>query len=208
MALLNAAGRDGRVLHRDDIYGSGPPVDAVHGELLDFVARNAGRRILDIGCGIAPYVAQLKQRGFDCVGVELDESIARAAAGLGRPVMLMDGVSLAWKARSFDTCILIDVIEHIDDLASVLLEAGRVARKNLIISVPNIDVLPYMCDYHVVPWHLLESTHVNFFTPGILETKLRQLFPGSKVFAEPYSPFFPYAVDREFYFQARAVVSF
>jgi hypothetical protein len=32
-----------------------------------------------------------------------------------------------------------------------------------------------------VPWHLLEATHVNFFTPGSLEKVLKRVFSRVKI---------------------------
>jgi hypothetical protein len=61
-ATLREAGMSGRVHHREDIYHSGPPVDAVHPELLDFIAGVCGDRVLDTGCGLGSYVRELNAR--------------------------------------------------------------------------------------------------------------------------------------------------
>ena len=206
-ALLEGAGKLGRVLRREDIYGTGPPVDAVHEELLEFITNVSGRRVLDIGCGLGPYVAELNKRSFACVGVEINREVARAAAALGRPVFIMDGRALAFRDGTFETCLLIEVIEHVDDFELVLLEAARVARRNIVISVPNISAIPTLSRYNVVPWHMLEATHVNFFTPEILLRFLQRIFSGrGKPRVEEYAPFFPWAEGGQPYYQIRAVV--
>ncbi len=51
----------------------------------------------------------------------------------------------------------------------------RVARRCVLISVPNIGVIPSMSRHLVVPWHVLEATHVNFFTEDILSRYLRDI---------------------------------
>lgn len=203
-AGLEQAGRDGRVLHRQDIYSSGPPVDDVHGEMLDYLLQHAGHSVLDIGCGLAPYVGALLSRGFRAEGIENDLALVTAAQALGRPVRFMDGRWLEYPDDDFDTSVLIEVVEHIDDYETVLREAFRVARHNVIVSVPNIGPIPFMSVHHVVPWHLLESTHINFFTPLILENLLRRLFPASKVQVEGYSRIKVNGLDIDY--QIRALV--
>lgn len=210
-AKLEEAGRLGRVLRREDIYLSGydtgPPVDAVHEELFEFIAGVSGHRILDIGCGLAPYVARLNQRGVDCIGVEINQEVVKAAGALGRPVFLMDGRALAFRDAAFDTCLLIEAIEHIDNFELVLREVARVARRNIVISVPNIAGMPFLFRYHVMPLHLLENTHVNFFTPEILQRALERIFSGqAEVHVEPYAPFFPWAEGVQLCYHIRAVI--
>mgnify|MGYP002260222198 CR=1 FL=1 len=210
-AKLDEAGRLGRVLRREDIYLSGydtgPPVDAVHEELFEFIAGVSGHRVLDIGCGIAPYAARLNQRGADCIGVEINQEVVSAAGAIGRPVFLMDGRALAFRDAAFDTCLLIEAIEHIDDFELVLREAARVTRRNIVISVPNIAGMPFLFRHNVVPWHMLENTHVNFFTPEILQRVLERIFSGqAEVRVEPYAPVFPWAEGVQLYYHIRAVV--
>src|SRR5207253_1438226 len=113
--LLLAAEQTGRVLHRSDIYGTGPPVDAVSEEILAFVAANTGQSILDVGCGIGPYVHRLTGLGRTCVGVEIDEPTVRAARDLGRDVRLMSAYQLEFPDRSFDSVILVETLEHLAD---------------------------------------------------------------------------------------------
>jgi len=206
-AVLEEAGKRGRVLGREDIYGSGPPIDAVHQELLEFITKVAGQRILDIGCGLGPYMAELNKRGFDCAGVDGNPGVARAAAARGRSVLVMDARALAFRDATFDTCLLIEVIEHIHDFELVLRDVARVARRNIVISVPNISAIPILSRYSVVPYHMLEATHVNFFTPEILLRALRKVFAGQGMArVEEYAPFFPWAEGTQLYYQIRAVV--
>jgi len=56
---LNNAQIKGIVLHRNDIYGSGTPVDAVSEDMLNFIAIHAKKKILDIGCGLGSYMDRL-----------------------------------------------------------------------------------------------------------------------------------------------------
>ena len=57
--VIDEAERFGTVLHRENIYRSGAPVDALSDDILDFVLGNVGDTVLDIGCGAGPYVARI-----------------------------------------------------------------------------------------------------------------------------------------------------
>jgi hypothetical protein len=59
-----------------------------------------------------------------------------------------------------------------------------VIRGRALFSVPNLEILPYLHEWGVVPWHLLEADHKNFFTRASLRTLLRKYFPHVEVF--PY----------------------
>jgi ubiquinone/menaquinone biosynthesis C-methylase UbiE len=171
-ALFTEAEASGRVLHRNDIYGSGPPVDAVSEEIFQFVATNTGQTILDVGCGIGPYVSRLTALGRSCIGIEIDESIVEAARALGRDVRCMSAYDLRFPDRSFDSVILVETLEHLPEFEKALNEASRVARQSIVVTVPDISALSEMSKRQVVPWHLLEATHVNFFTPETLRKVL------------------------------------
>jgi SAM-dependent methyltransferase len=171
-ALLRTAEADGRVLHREDIYGSGPPVDMVSEEILDFVVANVGHRVLDVGCGIGPYVHRLRELGHDCIGIDTNTDAIEAGRRLGRPLEVASAYELDFADDSFDSVILVECLEHLPEYERALAEAARVARSTIVLTVPNIGVLPPMSKRAVVPWHILEATHINFFTPRIMEKTL------------------------------------
>jgi ubiquinone/menaquinone biosynthesis C-methylase UbiE len=169
--MLAEAERQGRVLHRENIY-SGPPVDAVSEEILAFVAAHVGQRVLDVGCGIGPYVARLSEMGRECVGVEINAGVVESARAMGRDVRLQSAYDLGFPDKSFDSVVLVETLEHLEDYRQALTEAARVARETIVVTVPDISCIPVMYKRLVVPWHLLEATHVNFFTPEILRKAL------------------------------------
>lgn len=171
-ALLAQAGEEGRILRREDIYGSGPPVDAVSEDIFDFVASHVGDRVLDIGCGIGPYVDRLCRLGKTCVGIDTNAEAVAAGRALGRPLEVASAYELPFDDDSFDSVILVETLEHLPEPEKALAEAARVARSTLVLTVPNIGVLPAMSKRVVVPWHLLDATHVNFFTPEIMRRTL------------------------------------
>jgi ubiquinone/menaquinone biosynthesis C-methylase UbiE len=95
----------------------------------------------------------------------------------GRNVILGDALKTGLADNSYEVCAMVEVLEHIDDYEAALSEARRVAASRMVMTVPNIEVIPALSEFLVVPWHLLEATHVNFFTPGSLEHVLLRVFP-------------------------------
>lgn len=174
--LISAAEAGGTVLHRDQIYGSGPPVDAVSEEIFTYVAANVGRSVLDIGCGIGPYVERLTKAGHECMGIDTNEGAIRAARKLGRDVRLMSAYEIDFPDGSFDSVIMVESLEHLDNYERALEEASRVARYSIVVTTPDIGALMPLSKRLVAPWHILESTHVNFFTPEILRQQLLRYF--------------------------------
>lgn len=43
--------------------------------------------------------------------------------------------------------------------------------------MPNCELLPYFSRYLATPWHMLESTHLNYFTRWSLGPLLREFYP-------------------------------
>jgi len=137
--------------------------------LLNEVQR--GERVLDLGCGAGRFLAVLQQAGADPVGVELAEAAAeRARANVpGADVRLVaeDG-SLPLGHGEVDLVWCSEVLEHVPDVAHLLLEARRVLRRGgrLLLTVPFHGRLQAAAialtrfDAHFDPL----GQHVRFFT--------------------------------------------
>jgi SAM-dependent methyltransferase len=174
------------VYHRDSIYGSGPSVPTVTTECLRAVTRYLGLppvKVLDVGCGVGALGRSLIAAGYGWFGVEVDAADSAELERLGLPHRLVDGRTLPFESGSFDASIAIEVLEHIADPAPFLEEIRRVTRTRLIVSVPNVELLAYLEDYAVVPWHMLEGDHKNFFTRANLRQLLQQYFREVEVFS-------------------------
>jgi len=202
---LNNAQKKGTVLHRDDIYGSGPPVDAVSEDMLNFIITHAKKNILDIGCGFGSYMDRLISKGIDCTGVETNNNCVTYSRNKGLHVLEMEAQNLKFSDESFDTIIMVEVLEHLENPDLVMNEIKRVTNNNLIISVPNIESIPYLSKYNVVPWHILEATHINFFTKDSLKNYLKKFF--NNVYVEEYGLFANWCEEKKLYYHIRAVAS-
>jgi hypothetical protein len=86
--------------------------------------------------------------------------------------------------------LLLEVIEHVPDIHAVLKEAFRVARRNVLVTVPNAEDLELLKGNDVTYGHMLSSDHVHFFDPDGL-SRLLQSF-GANVQVERGDPIYPF----------------
>jgi SAM-dependent methyltransferase len=129
----------------------------------------AGRRVLDLGCGLGVRTAAVARAGaIEAIGIDLDPGKISTARGLsGRSGVDAEvafvaggGSALPFAADRFDVVLLLDVVEHLSDPAAVLGECARVLGPGgrVLVGFP-----PYRSPWgghlftHVpVPWvHLL-----------------------------------------------------
>jgi SAM-dependent methyltransferase len=100
-------------------------------------------RLLEIGCGQGDFLLEAQREGYDVAGVEISPSAAalanerlgatRVTQGILEDVMLED--------RSFDICVLSDVIEHTRDPMRFLTIIRRLLKPSgtLFIATPSLD---------------------------------------------------------------------
>lgn len=176
-----------RLLHRENIYGSGPPIELpgleVSNLIRDYLPERAS--VVDVGCGAGAYGPALIAAGHQWLGLEANAyccdlltrrqlAFRRVDPGSGK----LPGADAEW-----ESAICIEVLEHVNDPEAFLGEIARLIRGRALFSVPNLELLPYFHDWHAVPWHLLEGDHKNFFTRGSLRALLLRFFRSVEVFS-------------------------
>ncbi len=167
------------VLHRNQIYGSGPPNAVVNSEVLD-LARELPGPLLDFGCGQGALLGELRRLGIDAYGLELDSEMIRRAipAEVRDAITLYDGrLPSPFEDGQFRSVFCSEVLEHISDYEAAIADIARVATEQVVFTVPDASAIPLGFRHGVVPWHLLEATHVNFFNQQSLARALRHFFP-------------------------------
>jgi 2-polyprenyl-6-hydroxyphenyl methylase/3-demethylubiquinone-9 3-methyltransferase len=139
----------------------------------------AGERVLDLGCGAGRFVRALAAAGADPVGVELAEAALERARrnvpGADFRRVEPDG-SLPLDHRSVDVVWCSEVLEHVADVAGLLVEVRRVLRPGgrLLATVPfhgrvqGALVALTRFDAHFDPL----GQHLRFFTRTSLATTL------------------------------------
>jgi ubiquinone/menaquinone biosynthesis C-methylase UbiE len=133
-------------------------------KLLRLAAKYAGKRILDVGCSIGDYCQKLKNSGFSCVGVDYNPKYIEKAREKGVEAYVMDAYNLSFEDKSFDTVLLFEILEHLENPELVLREAKRVAKKNILITTPNFSEFSRLASLKLTYYDVLEEDHVNFFT--------------------------------------------
>lgn len=173
-----------------NIFAVGPSQAEGSGELAELLRRYLGpppRRVIDVGCGLGSYGRGLLADGYDWMGAEVNVADCAELARLGLPHRHVDGRTLPFDAASFDAALCLEVLEHIDEPRAFLAEVRRVAPRQLIVSVPNCELLGYLWDHLATPWHMLEATHVNFFTRWSLGALLGEFYANVELrFHTPY----------------------
>jgi ubiquinone/menaquinone biosynthesis C-methylase UbiE len=183
---------------RDDFYQPGLP--AVPGQhyraLVRFARRHAGPTVLDLGCGFGAYGSALQSAGLNCFGCDINFEYLRRAVAFGLRVANVDS-ALPFPDGSFDTVLILEVLEHVRDVDTLLREAFRVARKNVLLTVPNSENIELLKANDVTYAHMLSSDHLHFFDPESLRDVLQRY--SKSVSIERSDPIFP------FWFVARSL---
>lgn len=164
-----------------DWYLTQDPIKVVSNGIIAFVRKKTGNKILDFGCGPGGYSARLTQLGFDCTGADINEKYLKIAQGLRVKTSLVKDNKLDFPDDHFDTALLIEVLEHLEDPASVLKEIKRVVKKNVLITVPNSTRARELSAANVVFEHFLDIDHKNYFTASSLKELLAKEFREVKI---------------------------
>ena len=176
---------------RQDIYQPGfpAPPGQHYRAFVRFARQHAGTSILDLGCGYGAYSGALMKEGVKCIGCDINLDYLKQAVQQGLPVVNVD-TKLPFSDRSFDSVVMFEVIEHVVDMQSILKEAFRVARKNVLITVPNSEDIERMKANDVTYAHMLSSDHLHFFDPDSFKSLLEPY--SRQVVIERSDPIYPF----------------
>ena len=121
--------------------------DQYNSWILSQLIPHLGNEVLEVGCGNGNFTVLLAQRCPRVVAVDIDREYVRAAKARleGKPgveILTADATQLRWN-RSFDTVVLLDVLEHIDSDVQMLRQLGNSLRPGgkLIVKVPALNCL-------------------------------------------------------------------
>jgi ubiquinone/menaquinone biosynthesis C-methylase UbiE len=121
--------------------------------------------ILEVGVGEGEVATRVAQRcaGAFLAGVDLPAAdLARQWAARGLPATFADVSSLPFRDRAFDLVLAIEVLEHVTRPDDALREIARVARADVVLSVPreplwrlaNMARGKYLSSYGNTPGHV------------------------------------------------------
>ncbi len=115
--------------------------------------------LIDIGCGRMAHRGELEKIATKYVGLD-HPKLSKLYPSPRKPDIFGDAMELPLQDATFDTALLLQVLEHLDDPQKALNEAYRILRKNgfIIISVPfmyPIHDAPY--DYYRFTEHAIKK---------------------------------------------------
>ena len=96
--------------------------------------------VLDIGCGSGSHLLLASRLGMDITGIDASPymlSLARDRLGNKCELKKANAEDIPYEDNEFDLVFLINTLEFLDDPLPVLEEAGRVAKRGVLIVVFN-----------------------------------------------------------------------
>jgi SAM-dependent methyltransferase len=96
--------------------------------------------VLEVGVGEAEVAQRVRERYPEArfVGIDLpDDDLAAHWQAAGMPGAFADIARLPFPDRAFDLVLGIEVLEHVPDPAAAMAELSRLARGDLVLSVPR-----------------------------------------------------------------------
>ncbi|MGE4157746.1 MAG: class I SAM-dependent methyltransferase [Planctomycetota bacterium] len=106
------------------------------GNLIDALRRAGfqGGRVLEVGCGTGANLRDLRKLGWSVTGVDLAPEALAHCRDL--PVLRANGLKpLPFKDGAFDAVVMLDVLEHLEDVAPLIAETRRVLRTKGVVMV-------------------------------------------------------------------------
>jgi len=107
------------------------------------------RTVLDAGVGTGRFAVPLGGRGFEMVGVDLSLGMMGRARAKGVDSLVRANVlRLPFVDRAVDAAFMAHVLQLIPDTRAVLRELGRVARRRVVVQLPQ-----WLERGRSEPWH-------------------------------------------------------
>jgi 2-polyprenyl-3-methyl-5-hydroxy-6-metoxy-1,4-benzoquinol methylase len=135
-----------------------------------------GQRVLEVGCGIGTYTAEMAAGSRQIVAMDMEPAfVAEAVRRLGQfpNVALICGDATAADTpksndAAFDTVVLLDVLEHIEDDVALLarLRARLAPGGHLIVKVPAMPSLYSPMDEAIGHWRRYDKSGLSAVVAG------------------------------------------
>jgi 2-polyprenyl-3-methyl-5-hydroxy-6-metoxy-1,4-benzoquinol methylase len=158
------------------------PLLYCHGFYLSLIEKHISGpgKLLDVGSGGGYLLAAAKQRGWECVGYDVDpQTTAKVSEKIKVEIRSGDFTSIDWGQQRYDAIIMHQVLEHLKSPTPYLEIIRDALRDNgiLLIGVPNIRSLSVQLKFTLEKLGLRKSRigayydtshHLWYYTPDTL----------------------------------------
>ncbi len=147
-------------------FNPGPPAEVGQAdvEIMAFLKERVEGEILDMGGGRGAYAHALQECGYQITLAEKNPTCLEEVQRLGIPVLDMNVKSWGDLKGMFDTVILIEVLEHVEDPLEFLGNILSCARKKVLLTVPCNDDFEELFRLGLTYNHIAVSDHIQQFT--------------------------------------------
>lgn len=140
-----------------------------------------GSSVVDIGCGDGAFLEYLlkNKKGISASGLDISTEGVRLAKERGIDAKVGDATErLPYADKSFDYAVSSEMLEHIPNPEDALREMRRIARKAVLVSIPNIALWKHRVRLMFqgkfpVQWVLEPKEHIRFFSISDFKTMAR-----------------------------------
>ena len=140
-----------------------------------------GASVLDIGCGDGYFGEFLVEKNkVDYTGCDISEAALEIAENRGLKIRHMAIVNkIDFPDKVFDYVLMSEFLEHIVDSEEVLTDAMRVARKGVMVSIPNIAYwrfrLELLLGNFPKQWAVAPKEHLRYWSVNDFHKMIKSL---------------------------------
>jgi len=154
-----------------------------------------GLSLLEVGCGHGNMLLEARNKGYQVHGLDYSADAARVANGkLGADVVRVGALTRdIFPERSFDVCVLADVIEHIRDPASFIQDIRRILKAGGIVFIATPSTASWSARLLGRHWMEYKPEHLFYFDRGTITRLLDnagfdriEISSGTKVLTADY----------------------
>jgi 2-polyprenyl-3-methyl-5-hydroxy-6-metoxy-1,4-benzoquinol methylase len=127
---------------------------------------NSALKILDVGAGAGPFVQLALKYGLSAQGIEPSAFLANYAISQGLPVI--NSKVPEYPPENFDAIYMTDVLEHIVDPASWLLEYNKVLKPDGVLFVTTPNVSSVLAKVMRNSWWHYRLAHIGYYNKKTL----------------------------------------
>lgn len=129
--------------------GLGRHLDYMHKRIVGRLLNSNGKMVLDVGVGTGRFATWLAKKGFEVVSVDISKEMLKVAkrktqTSSGKIHLVLGDVNfLPFRKEVFDSCVCINVVNHVSKIEGFLKEIKYVIKQRgvFIVNFPNLQSL-------------------------------------------------------------------